>query len=148
MQVKKEDAIFIDPQRWVALKFGGTSVASAEGWATIAAACRAEVDSGDRALLVCSAVSGVSDTLEQAIVDAANGVDTTATVLALRRRRERLSEALGVALPAGVLTCLEEVETSLQGIALLREAPARVQARIMVQGERMSTQVGAQWLAR
>jgi diaminopimelate decarboxylase/aspartate kinase len=49
---------------WVVLKFGGTSVATAERWRTIldlAAARRAE---GVRVLVVVSALSGVTDALK------------------------------------------------------------------------------------
>ena len=49
---------------WVVLKFGGTSVATAERWRTImdlAAARRAE---GMRVLVVVSALSGVTDALK------------------------------------------------------------------------------------
>ena len=50
---------------WVVLKFGGTSVSSRASWETIASVLRARLTNGERPLLVCSAVSQVSNRLEE-----------------------------------------------------------------------------------
>jgi diaminopimelate decarboxylase/aspartate kinase len=59
--------------RWVVLKFGGTSVATAERWGTIAALAEARLAEGVRPLIVCSALSGVSNRLEELLRLAVEG---------------------------------------------------------------------------
>ncbi len=48
---------------WVVLKFGGTSVAAAENWKTIAEHCAQVSASGHSVMLVVSAIRGVTDRL-------------------------------------------------------------------------------------
>ncbi len=50
---------------WIVLKFGGTSVSSRANWLNIAEVVRARRASGARVLIVHSALSGVTDRLEQ-----------------------------------------------------------------------------------
>ena len=59
-----------DQSPWVVMKFGGTSVSSAAKWNTIAEVVSWRVDEGVRPLIVCSALTGVSDQLER-LVEAA-----------------------------------------------------------------------------
>ena len=49
--------------KWLVLKFGGTSVAGRPQWEAISWLIRARRESGYRVLLVCSAVAGVTDLL-------------------------------------------------------------------------------------
>ncbi len=49
----------------VVLKFGGTSVATADGWATILDRIRHCLESGETPVVVHSALSGVSNALER-----------------------------------------------------------------------------------
>lgn len=51
-------------EKWLGLKFGGTSVTARQQWETIASIVRARRSDGYRVLLVCSAVSGVTNLLE------------------------------------------------------------------------------------
>ena len=57
---------------WIVLKFGGTSVASAESWSTVAKRAR-DLLPEQRVWIVASAVAGVTDLLETAIDDALGG---------------------------------------------------------------------------
>jgi len=50
-------------EKWLVLKFGGTSVTGRRQWDTIASLARARQDDGYRVLLVCSAVAGVTNYL-------------------------------------------------------------------------------------
>ena len=59
--------------RWVVLKFGGTSVSSRENWDRIAEQLQQRLDDGLRPLVVCSAFSQVSNTLESLLKAAVNG---------------------------------------------------------------------------
>ena len=53
------------PVRWVVLKFGGTSVATAENWAIIRDLVRERQAEGLRPVVVHSAIGGVSNQLAE-----------------------------------------------------------------------------------
>ena len=59
---------------WVVLKFGGSSVAVAEHWQTIAAQCHLQLAHQRRPLLVLSALKNVSNLLEALLHQAKAGV--------------------------------------------------------------------------
>ena len=52
-------------QSWVVIKFGGTSVSSLFCWQQIKAIAQAHAAKKHRVLIVCSALSGVSDQLTE-----------------------------------------------------------------------------------
>jgi diaminopimelate decarboxylase/aspartate kinase len=140
----------ITPARkpWVVLKYGGTSVASAERWATIATRARARAGT-HRVWIVASALAGVTNRLESAVrraLQGQNGDDVTE----VRNAHRRLAADLG--LPKDALreieTYLDELDTRLTGIRLTGEAPPRLVARILAQGELCSTRLGVAALAR
>lgn len=57
----------------VVMKFGGTSVGSAERLAGVAEIVRAQVKRGNQVIVVLSAMSGVTNTLLAALKESANG---------------------------------------------------------------------------
>jgi diaminopimelate decarboxylase/aspartate kinase len=130
---------------WVVLKFGGTSVATAERWATIAGRVERRLAEGRRPLVVCSALAGVSNRLEEMLALAVAGSHQEA-LAEIRERHLRLGEALG--LPAGeVLQAdLEELARLALGAALLGDAGAPLKARVMAFGELLATRLGAAYL--
>ena len=58
---------------WVVMKFGGSSVASANSWHTIAGLIKNRLAAGLKPLVVHSAVAGVSNALEDLLRDAVAG---------------------------------------------------------------------------
>ncbi|MEP0547571.1 MAG: bifunctional aspartate kinase/diaminopimelate decarboxylase [Rhodothermales bacterium] len=110
---------------WAVLKFGGTSVATADGWRTIAAAARATAADGRRPLLVCSALAGVSDTLDRLLNEAARGAftdDPEAVAHAvddLRERHHALARDLGMTAESRLAPHFEVLGRDLYGAALL-----------------------------
>jgi bifunctional diaminopimelate decarboxylase / aspartate kinase len=80
---------------WVVLKFGGTSVSTPERWATIAGLARQRIDEGLRPLVVCSAVSGISNQLE-ALLGLAVEDRHEEALAAIRERHLELGAGLGV----------------------------------------------------
>jgi bifunctional diaminopimelate decarboxylase / aspartate kinase len=130
---------------WVVLKFGGTSVATAERWAVIAAQVKGRLAEGWRPLVVCSALAGVSNRLEDMLGLAVAGRHQEA-LAEIRERHLQLGEALG--LPAGdVLRAdLEELSRLALGAALLGDAGAPLRARVMACGELLATRLGAAYL--
>ncbi len=128
--------------RWIVLKFGGTSVSRRHRWDTIGklAKKRAE-ETGARVLVVVSALSGVTNELT-AIADGA--ADSRARVDALvARHREFLAE---LELDA---SALDVRLAALQGLLEDPRAAARPlewQADVLGQGELLSSTIGAAYL--
>ncbi len=128
--------------RWIVLKFGGTSVSRRHRWDTIGklAKKRAE-ETGARVLVVVSALSGVTNELT-AIADGA--ADSRARVEALvARHREFLAE---LSLDA---SALDERLGALQGLLDDPRAATRPldwQADVLGQGELLSSTLGAAYL--
>ena len=132
---------------WVVMKFGGTSVASVDGWRTIAKAACAVRAEGKRALVVCSALSGVSNLLERLLDTAARGEDITSGMAELELRHHSLAADMGVPVPDEVTRLLGAIRDALEGVRLLSEASPRTRARVLSGGELMSTHLGVAWLA-
>jgi len=130
---------------WVVLKFGGTSVSSAENWATIASLVRNRLESGLKPVVVHSALKGVSNGLEKALQAAAAG-EHSDQLDAIRRQHYELAEALHVDGPALLDETLHELEQLIAGVRLVREVSVRVRVRIMALGELMATRLGAEYL--
>ncbi|HKJ95649.1 MAG TPA: aspartate kinase [Gammaproteobacteria bacterium] len=131
---------------WVVLKFGGTSVASVERWQTIADAIERCAAGGERVMVVCSALSGVSNLLQELIDAVSAGRDTTTTLAEIRRKHEELADAMGLSADDEFGEELAELERMVEGARLIGAVPDEVHARIMAMGELMSTRLGAAWL--
>jgi len=130
----------------VVLKFGGTSVATAARWATIAELVERRLGEGLRPLVVCSALSGVSNLLAGMLAQAGDGHE--AVVAEIRRRHVELGAALGVDAEELLAAELDELSRLALGAALLGDAAAPVRARAMALGELLATRLGAVYLNR
>ncbi|HEX4498772.1 MAG TPA: bifunctional aspartate kinase/diaminopimelate decarboxylase [Thermoanaerobaculia bacterium] len=130
---------------WVVLKFGGTSVSTPARWATIADLVRRRLDEGLRPLVVCSALSGVSNQLE-ALLAAAVAGNHEEPLAAIEARHLELGAGLGIAAASLLRGDLEELSRLALAASLLREAGPALQARVMAFGEILSTRLGAAWL--
>lgn len=131
---------------WVVLKFGGTSVATAARWATIAGLAERRLAEGLRPLVVCSALSGVSNLLEGMLGKGGDGHE--AVVAEIRRRHLELGAALGLDALEILAADLDELSRLALGAALLGDAAAPVKARGMAYGEILATRLGAAYLNR
>ena len=128
------------------MKFGGTSVAEPENWATIAELAKSRVRAGERVLIVHSALSGVSNALER-LPEAALSGEGEALSAAIRRRHVDFAEQAGFAAPAELEALLARLDQLAAGIALVGEASARVRAEAMALGELMAGVLGRARLA-
>ncbi|HZX76788.1 bifunctional aspartate kinase/diaminopimelate decarboxylase [Lysobacter sp.] len=128
--------------RWVVLKFGGTSVSRRNRWDTIGRlAGKRMADDGVRVLVVVSALSGVTNEL-QAI---ANGDDVDARIAALVERHRSFCGELGL----DADQVLVERLAALQALACDARASSRPldwQAEVLAQGELLSSTLGAAYL--
>ncbi|MBI4816760.1 MAG: bifunctional aspartate kinase/diaminopimelate decarboxylase [Deltaproteobacteria bacterium] len=133
--------------RFVVLKFGGTSVSTAPNWANIAGVVRARIAEGLRPVIVHSALSKVTDSLERLLVAALEGRQGP-VIEELEARHRSLAKDLGIEFPAGARQLLEELRQLAAGIALVREVSDRVRARVLASGELLATSLGAEYLQR
>ncbi len=131
--------------RWVVLKFGGTSVSTRERWETIGAIIRERIGEGYSPLVVCSAVSGVTNDLETLMRKASEG-DHEATLARIAARHRALAESLGVDVEEVLGGELASLERLALGASLTREVSPRLWARALAHGELMSTLLGAAFL--
>lgn len=129
---------------WVVLKFGGTSVSSRECWERIRAIVEERKKEGLRPLIVCSAFSKVSDTLER-LLDEANQGRHTDILGELEKRHKDVAKELGVDFTE-TKPYFDELARLTTGISLTGEVSPKVRARVMSMGEMMSTRIGAAYL--
>ena len=80
---------------WVVMKIGGTSVASAACWGTIARQARRHLDLGRQVLVVVSALSGVTNLLSR-LADGVPEADRVAIRNELADKHQNLHAALGI----------------------------------------------------
>jgi len=132
-----------NPDRWIVLKFGGTSVSRRNRWDTIGAIASKRMAEDDaRVLVVVSALSGVTNAL-QAIADGA--VDASPAVEALIARHREFAGELG----QDADDVLGERFAALRSLASDSRASARAldwQADLLAQGELLSSTLGAAYL--
>ena len=132
---------------WVVMKFGGTSVSTAERWRSIAALIRNRQAAGLRPVIVHSALQGVSNSLIRLLDGSVRG-EPGDVLAAIRRQHLSLAADLGLDGEALLAPAFDELERLVAGISLVREASPRVRARVLAQGELMATRIGATWLDR
>ena len=127
---------------FVVMKFGGTSVSSAENWSTIAVLIRNRLEAGLRPIVVHSAIGKATNALEE-ILDAAVSGDPAPLIEALRDEHVRLADTLGLDGTALLGELLQELERLSAGVQLVREVSPRVHAQVVALGELMATTLGA-----
>ncbi|MFK8017792.1 MAG: bifunctional aspartate kinase/diaminopimelate decarboxylase [Gammaproteobacteria bacterium] len=131
----------------VVLKFGGTSVATAQGWKTILDRIGRCVTDGETPIVVHSALAGVSNALERVLVSATRD-EHHADIEQIAGQHAQLARDLGfddTTLISAELTRLQKLSA---GIALIGEASPRQRARVLALGERMASRLGYAFLSR
>ena len=127
---------------WVVLKFGGTSVATADRWRTIqqlAAARRAE---GARVVIVVSALAGVTDALKA--LCACAPAERDAAVAKLVERHRGLAREMELAETAEMDRGLESLRALVSRAAA---TPYLWQAAVQGHGELLSSALGAAFMS-
>ncbi len=133
--------------RWMVMKFGGTSVASPDRWSVIAELARARRAEGLRVFIVHSALSGVSNRLE-ALPDEALAGSDEASLEAVFETHRHFAHAAGLDADALIGGLFERARQLVAGVRLLGEASPRTRAELLALGELMSNALGAALLAR
>ncbi len=132
---------------WVVMKFGGTSVSSADNWQVIASLVQHRLDAGLKPVIVHSALTGVSSALDMLLSAAVNG-EAAEGLESIREKHCALAKELGVDGPALLDDAFQELEQLIAGVRLVREVSIRVRVRIMALGELMSTKLSAAYLQK
>lgn len=133
--------------KWMVLKFGGTSVSSLENWKNILSVIKKYRKEGYSVCVVHSALSGISDTLEE-IIERAPENKTGDLVKQVKERHYELGRALDLPVDELLTQNFDEFEHIVKGIELIGEASYRVQARLLAMGELMATRLGAAYVRR
>jgi diaminopimelate decarboxylase/aspartate kinase len=130
---------------WVVLKFGGSSVSSVSNWKNVAAVVHARLAEGLRPVVVHSALSGITDRLEQLLSKALTG-EWEPVLTQIEQRHRDLARDLGMTLGSDVERHCTELRRTASGIQLIGEVSDRLRARVMATGELMATRLGAAYL--
>jgi len=136
----------IPSSNWVVLKFGGSSVSSASNWKNIAGVLRDRLAEGLRPLIVHSALSGITDRLEQ-LLSVAIGNEWQPVMDQIEQRHRDLARDLGVIPSPDLEEQFKRLRQIAAGVALVGEVSERLHARVLAQGELMATRLGAAFLA-
>ncbi len=139
---RPRDAAPASSANWLVMKFGGTSVSSPDGWATIRDLLAERQAAGYRPVVVHSALANVSNQLLAAL-DAAIRGDYEEQLEATLAMHADLAHRLGVDGESLLADSVVELRQLFAGIRLVREISPRVEAKVMSLGELMATRLGA-----
>lgn len=130
---------------WIVLKFGGNSVADLNCWQTIAMITKQHLANNLRSLIVCSALTGITNKLEKAIEAAVKGSHET-ILNEIIDDYQTLATSLSIAIDEIVKHESTELTRLLQGLSLTKEITPSLQAKILAFGEIILTKIGAAYL--
>ncbi|MEQ1800459.1 MAG: bifunctional aspartate kinase/diaminopimelate decarboxylase [Gammaproteobacteria bacterium] len=132
---------------WVVLKFGGTSVSTAERWQTILGLVRQRQAEGFRPIVVHSALATVSNRLDD-LLRSSRDKEARPSIEDLKSLHYTLATALGIDGARELAEYFNELEQLLAGVHLIGEVSPRIQARVMAMGELLATRLGAAYLRK
>ncbi|HAT1594912.1 TPA: bifunctional aspartate kinase/diaminopimelate decarboxylase [Legionella pneumophila] len=130
----------------VVIKFGGTSVSSRATWNNIAAITQKHLNTGVQPVIVCSALTQISNKLEKAI-EAALLDEHHSLFNDIQSSHLNLAEQLEVNHEL-IAADLHQLQQWLTGVSLLKQAPAKTHAQILSLGELMMTRLGHAFLEK
>ena len=127
------------PSSWLVLKFGGTSVSRPEYWELIARRVQSAQQQGRKALVVVSALSQVTNRLQQCV---AGSQRLAALLEEIHAQHQTIFQAFSLQ-PAQAWTTQW---TSLEQALSMKISDASQQAHVLAKGELLSSLMGAQIL--
>ena len=134
--------------KWLVLKFGGTSVTGKQQWETIKSLARQRLDQGYRVLLVCSALADITNALQE-LAEKAEGHDGSDVKKILSRHRQ-LAVELGIEIEDLLRDADEQIASALKRIIAATGKTDHFAgiASLLPVGEWLSTRIGERYLAR
>lgn len=134
-------------REFVVLKFGGTSVSSVERWGAIASAILRNQKNGKSVVIVCSAISGISNDLESLVSRSLNGDDYEEKLDQIKRKHLDLCRELNLDNGIKIIEQqLDRLHKIVLGIHLLGQKTTKIHAEVMACGELMLTKIAQNWL--
>lgn len=132
---------------FLVLKFGGTSVSSLRTWSNIAKIIqqRKQQFPSHKIILVCSAVSQVSNKLED-LRDATLAGNYDSKLAELKTIHTHLIQELKIPTPKLFDERIDSLEKIILGTSLLKDDSPKNNARILSNGEMLSTTIGHEFL--
>ncbi|MEE4218965.1 MAG: bifunctional aspartate kinase/diaminopimelate decarboxylase [Xanthomonadales bacterium] len=130
-------------RQWVVMKFGGTSVSSAECWGTICGQARKHAGQGRHVMLVVSALSGVTNLLTRLAEGLPDGQKEEVRA-ALEERHDQLFQALGLQPPEIFQQHWHSLLELLDSAGSVMDSGRR--ALLLAHGELLSSSLGCQVL--
>jgi diaminopimelate decarboxylase/aspartate kinase len=134
--------------QWLVLKFGGTSVIGRQQWETIESLARQRLDQGYRVLLVCSALAGITNALQDLAEKAEGQYDSE--IIKILTRHRKLATELGIESADLLDEAAVQIRSALDRIATAGDEAGRYAgiASLLPVGEWLSTRIGERYLAR
>ena len=133
--------------KWIVHKFGGTSVANAAGYGTVAGILATQHRTGERTAAVVSAMSGVTDALIELVEIARTQADSyPAKLEALKQRHLDALAELGLdqtrarELAVTVESDFRNISEVLKGVSIARVASEQIKEFVSGHGEIWSAQ--------
>ena len=131
---------------WVVLKFGGTSVKSLECWNTIEKIIHSRVQEDFKVLLVCSAMSGVSNLLQN-LAEKTIREYPDKLIDILIEKHVSFAQELNLLNPKETIAKeIDSISKICRGAYLLGELSSKSHARLLSMGEFMLTKMAFQFL--
>ncbi|MCG8435983.1 MAG: bifunctional aspartate kinase/diaminopimelate decarboxylase [Gammaproteobacteria bacterium] len=134
-------------QAWVILKFGGVSVSSAGNWRVIASLVEQRLESGEKPLVVQSALAGVSDGIA-AWVRHPLSHSAEELITDFEARHRELAAALDIGWPEECEALLSEFRRRVTGGYLIGDVSPALQAEILAHGELLASRIGHAYLTK
>ncbi len=133
--------------RWIVLKFGGTSVSSKKRWDNIAGVVSERLAEGYKPVVVCSALSGITNELE-AMLAKLPDPSYKEHLKNFEDRHLALASELDVDLADHLKKSFNELAQLARGAALVDEVSPRLHAKVAAFGELLSPALGAAYLKK
>lgn len=146
----KQDRINRDESmatEWVVLKFGGSSVAEARHWQTIAKIVQQKIHLDLKPILVLSALKNVSNLLEALLTSSLNGEHQLA-LYHLKKIHFKFAQSLNIDADKILGPSFRLLEQSCETLNRTQQLTAKMQAHIVSFGEIFSSLLGHAFLSK
>lgn len=131
---------------WTVIKLGGTSVSRAAWWDNVIIEIRQHLENGKRVLVVQSALTGVTDLLEQLLQEPL--AESREEILnEIAARHSRLADEMAVEFTA-LDAWINRLRQQALGAALTGEVTPRLRAAVLASGELMASEIAAAYFAK
>jgi len=138
-------SVLADSKDWVVLKFGGTSVSSSSNWHNIAGVVRERIAESLRPVVVHSALSGITDTLESLLSAAVSGAHQP-VLDKIEAAHRNLAKNLGIVPNGQFESFMQDLKSMSAQLAATRAVSDALRARVMAMGELLATTLGDAFL--